>query len=87
MNDVKTESPVLPVEVDILLEQLKKLSREDRILVGLYYYEGLGVEEIAGILNWNAEKVRTGLNRIFPHLFLKPSSSSDEMDMILELFG
>ncbi len=87
MGKVKTGNPVSSWEVDVLIGQLKKMSRNDRILVGLYFYEGLSVEEIALILNWSTEKVRVGLNRIFPRLVVKSSASSDEKDLVLELFG
>lgn len=60
------------VNLDITLGRLKQLSHEERILIGLFYYEKLSVPDIATALQTTAEQVQKALLKIYPKLF--PSS-------------
>jgi DNA-directed RNA polymerase specialized sigma24 family protein len=51
---------------DILLQKLKRLSREERILLGLYFYEGLTIQEIVEVLHWDTFKIQSMLENLFP---------------------
>lgn len=74
-------------QIDILLAQLKKLSRADRILLGLYFYEKLTIQEIAVILGISPKSVEADLERIAPCLEFEPASSREPRDVFSEIFG
>lgn len=46
-----------------LAETLKGLSRQHRLVIHLYYYEGYSTAEIAGLLKKKASTIRTQLTR------------------------
>ena len=50
-------------ETSILIDIVKQLSRKYRVVIHLFYYEELSVEEIAKITKAKASTVRTRLTR------------------------
>lgn len=74
-------------KIDILIHQLKKLSQDERILLGLYFYEKLTVEEIGAVLHREPSAVVQILKRILPHLHVKQESLSDQQNLMSEIFG
>ena len=74
-------------QVDILLEQLKALSQEDRILLGLYFYEKLSFNEIAVILNRNVQAVEQHIQRISAYISVKTAAMAESEDHFMEIFG
>ncbi len=55
--------------LDITLERLKQLNRQERILIGLYFYERLTIDEIAVVLQRSNQSVQSMLEEVFPKLF------------------
>ncbi|GEM_PF-6541799 len=55
--------------MDITLERLKQLNRQERILIGLYFYERLSIDEIAVVLQQSSRSVQSMLEEVFPKLF------------------
>lgn len=55
--------------LDITLERLKQLNRQERILIGLYFYERLSIDEIAVVLQKSNRSVQSMLEEVFPKLF------------------
>lgn len=53
----------VPAESGDLIGTVKKLSPKYRVVIHLFYYEELSIEEIAGMLGLNASTVRTRLTR------------------------
>ncbi|GAB4380502.1 MAG: hypothetical protein Kow0042_30630 [Calditrichia bacterium] len=66
------------IEMDILMEQLKKLSRKDRIIMGLCFYENLSVEETAEILGESTEYIKERLAKILPAMQSRKLSAQNE---------
>lgn len=62
----------LKPEVDILMGKLKKLSSQDRMVLGLYFYERLTVDEISGLLGWSGAEIEKMLKKIFPEIVMNP---------------
>ena len=87
METALFDDSIKQTEVDILLQQLKQLSRNDRVLLGLYFYEKLTVEDIASVLSIEQKKVKTALNRIIPYLKKKPFSVKSRNKSYLEISG
>lgn len=50
-------------EEDSLIDVVKKLSQKYRVVIHLFYYEELSIEEIAKILHAKPSTVRTQLTR------------------------
>jgi DNA-directed RNA polymerase specialized sigma24 family protein len=75
------------LEVDILLQNLKKLSQDDRVLLGLYFYEKLSVEEIATVLRWEMGQVKRSLDQIIPLLTSKQPATNEFEHSFTEFFG
>ncbi len=73
--------------VDILLGQLKQLKKEERVLIGLYFYEQLSLEEIAFVLHKSVEEIQKQLEQILPRLILKPEESSNFEPIGFEISG
>lgn len=73
--------------VDILLGQLKQLNKEERVLMGLYFYEQLSLEEIAFVLGKSEEEVQAQLEQILPRLILKPEETSSFEPIVFEISG
>ena len=57
------------LSLDITLGRLQTLEKQERILIGLYFYERLSVEEIAIVLQQSSDSIQTMLDGIFPKLF------------------
>ncbi|NOX36872.1 MAG: sigma-70 family RNA polymerase sigma factor [Calditrichaeota bacterium] len=53
-----------PTQVDITMGALKNLDNHERILVALYYYEGLTPEEISELLGKDARNIQQQLDQI-----------------------
>lgn len=68
METFRVEQNQHPVDVDILLGQLRKLEKADRLLVGLHFFEKLTIEEIALIMGLTPDEVQNHLDRIKPLL-------------------
>ncbi len=64
--------------LDITLGRLKELNRDERILLGLYVYEYLSAEDIAGVLQLTVEVVNTQLESVFSKV-MEPHQSSDSL--------
>lgn len=60
--DLEEETAVFQEE-DVLIETVKKLPQKYRTVVHLFYYEELGIEEIAALLKAKPSTVRTWLTR------------------------
>ena len=52
-------------ETDMAATALKNVPPSDRLIAGLYFYEGLTIEEIAEILDRPQPKIRQSLTSIF----------------------
>lgn len=63
-------------ELQVLLDRLKGLEHEERIIIGLYFYESLTVEEIAAIVNQQSEQITRLLQQIYPKLLNDSSIQS-----------
>ncbi len=50
-------------EEDEIVDKLKKLKRDYRVVIYLYYYEGFSVKEIGNILNKSESTIQTWLAR------------------------
>ncbi|HFE64572.1 hypothetical protein B1H10_00920 [candidate division KSB1 bacterium 4484_188] len=87
MDNLSGNQELQSSSVDILLAQLKKLSHADRVLLGLYFYEKLSIEEISVILSTSPRMVESDLERIAPYLELKPISTHESRDAFSEIFG
>ncbi|RMF61112.1 MAG: hypothetical protein D6748_02390 [Calditrichaeota bacterium] len=70
----KNGTATADVNVDITLGRLKKLSKSERILVGLYFYERLSIEEIALVLQKSNQSIQEKLNQIYCKLLNEPVS-------------
>ncbi|WP_229676525.1 RNA polymerase sigma factor [Streptococcus himalayensis] len=58
--------PLSPFECDqydFLLEEVEKLSPEDRLLLDLFYVQGFSILEIAELLAYSLSKVKVKLHR------------------------
>lgn len=51
------------MEIHVVTEQIQKLSKQDRVVLHLYYFEEYGTKEIAGLLNMQEAAVRKRLSR------------------------
>lgn len=67
-------------DVDILLENLKRLRREERILIGLYFYEQLTISEIRDVLHRPIEEIREELARLLPMLVLPDTDAGPSIN-------
>lgn len=74
-------------DVDILMKQLKKLDRDERVLIGLFFYEQLSVDKIAEILSLESSRVRRKIDRILPQLIVTPESAEQPGESLRELYG
>ncbi len=73
--------------VDIMLGQLKKLKRNERVLLGLYFYEQLSIEEIAFILKKSVSEVQSQLEQILPRLILNTKKDAQLEPFLFEISG
>ncbi len=53
-----------PKELDIALGVLKELTREQRIIIGLYFYENLSAAQISQILGSKEEQVQATIEMV-----------------------
>ncbi|GAB4339043.1 MAG: hypothetical protein Kow0037_23600 [Calditrichia bacterium] len=74
-------------EADILMEQLKKLNQEDRVLIGLYFYERLTLDEMSIVLEQSNEVLRKRLTELIPMLKLRPVTNHNYSETQIEMFG
>ncbi|MBE5877310.1 MAG: sigma-70 family RNA polymerase sigma factor [Lachnospiraceae bacterium] len=54
---------VVELQTDELIDTVKQLPQKYRMVIHLFYYEELSIQEIAGILNTKPSNVRTWLTR------------------------
>jgi len=75
-NSVKTQTP------DALdaINALKQLNEVDRIVAGLYFYEGLTIDQIAQVVDEAVPVVRDSLRNIFSSLLPDEREDSVELD-------
>ncbi len=71
-------SQLKPTQVDITMGALKNLDYHERILVALYYYERLTVEEISELLGKDAHSIQQQLDQIHAKIahFLQMETTS-----------
>jgi RNA polymerase sigma-70 factor (ECF subfamily) len=64
-NVVPIEEQIIPYEDEELfvLEEIKKLSEEERNIIYLYYYEGYNIREISDLLNRKQNTINSKLTR------------------------
>ncbi len=74
-------------EQDIVVAALKQLSNQERVILGLYVYEGLNVEEIAEVLNQSSMKVTSWLQEIFKKIQLVHVENDPYGDLVNQIFG
>ena len=58
-----------------LMDLFRRLSYEDKVLLGLYFYENLKVGEIATVLKCDAAVVVKRLNKMLPNIIHESSRS------------
>jgi len=75
------------VRVDIVMDQLKKLDKNERILIGLYFYEQLSIEEIAVILSIDERDIREQLYRVLPKLRFISETEINSNTIFSEVYG
>lgn len=51
--------------VNEAISSLKRLGSEERIVAGLYFYEGLTISEIAMVLEQSTQQIHQSLRNIF----------------------
>lgn len=75
-NSLKTHTP------DALdtIKALKQLNEVDRIVAGLYFYEGLTIDQIAQVVDEAVPVVRDSLRNIFSSLLPDDRENSFELD-------
>ncbi len=76
----------LKPEVDILMGKLKKLSSQDRMVLGLYFYERLTVDEISALLGWSGAEIEKMLKKILPEIVINPLEMNHSEYSSLEMF-
>lgn len=74
-------------EQDIVVAALKQLTNQERVILGLHFYEGLDVEEIAQILNQPAGKVETWLKQILSKIRLVKPDEDPYGNIVNQIFG
>jgi DNA-directed RNA polymerase specialized sigma subunit len=87
MKNIPVEGTVPSDKVDILMEQLQKLRQEERVLIGLYFYEELSIEEISDLLSIKAIRVKEMINQILPKLLLTGERQEKLNKSFLEAYG
>lgn len=71
----------------VALARLRQLSTEERLLVGLYYYENLSANDIAAVLERPAAAVEADLDAVFVKLAADPSQPEPVHQYARELLG
>jgi len=66
------------VDAKFCLENLKKLDSEEQVLVGLYFYESLTVDEISVILEKDSSDIDVSLRKIFSLIVKKPAGKKEK---------
>ena len=87
MKNNPVQDSVPTDRVDILMEQLQKLRQEERVLIGLYFYEELSIDEISDLLSIKAVRVKQMINQILPKLMLSGNRQKKIDKSFLEAYG
>lgn len=69
------------IDAKFCLENLKKLDSEEQVLVGLYFYESLTVDEISVILEKDRKDVDVSLRKIFSKIVKKPAGKEAKVQL------
>lgn len=64
------------------LENLKKLDSEEQVLVGLYFYESLTVDEISVILEKDSNDIDVSLRKILSKIVKKPAGKEEKSPLV-----
>jgi len=70
------------IDAKFCLENLKKLDSEEQVLVGLYFYESLTVDEISVILEKDRKDVDVSLHEIFSKIAKKPVGKEATVQLV-----
>ena len=70
------------VDAKFCLENLKKLDSEEQVLVGLYFYESLTVDEISVILEKDSSDIDVSLRKIFSLIVKKPAGKEEKIQLV-----
>jgi len=75
-NSIKTQTP------DALdtIKALKQLNEVDRVVAGLYFYEGLTINQISQVVDETVPVVRDSLRNVFSSLLPEDRDDVVELD-------
>ena len=72
---------------EFALAHLRDLNRNDKILVGLYFYESLSIEEIALVLQESSEQIQSKVNALIAKFFQDDTSKKNVNPIISQAIG